>query len=120
MLTPLDVYLVMQVDEFRLASSLLMWSCFFLIPILSLFLQFESEKSKKLVTYGMISSFVFAVLFLTLSVFIPSSQTLGAMYLVPQVVNSKQAQKLDALSLKILDLVDHVADKADEALKEGK
>lgn len=78
------------------------------------------ERGKKYIIITSCCSFLLSIFFFTLSIFIPSSQTLGAMYLVPQVVNSKQAQKLDTLSLKVLDLVEHVTDKADKALKEGK
>lgn len=121
MLTPLDVYLVMQADT--LVGNLSPLAEFLAVASIVLFLcgkeEDELERSWILTRLAIlalcVSTFAMSILLI-----LPSSKTLGAMYLVPQVVNSKQAQKLDALSLKILDLVDHVADKADEALKEGK
>lgn len=44
------------------------------------------------------------VLFLLLSVLVPNSKTLGAMYLLPKIANSEQVNQLPEKTLKILNL----------------
>ena len=95
-ITPFEIYLIMQLNSL---CGLLLVLCVVtggvsagsFIEFLSVF---TTEEKRTLLKKVLKISVPLSIMSLLLFVFIPSSKTVAAMYIVPKIVNNENAQKL--------------------------
>ena len=96
-MTPMAIYLLMQVDNFKETISFLFGITvvilFGMLIASIVFIDASSEEQKALAKFRKWFIAVFASLII-LDTVIPDSKTIAAMYAVPAVVNNEQVQQL--------------------------
>lgn len=95
-ITPFEIYLVMQMDSFCVLFSVLF---LFMggLALASVFVvcEYDTEnKRRTLFKKVLMVTATLSVVSLLLAVFIPSSKTVAAMYVVPKIVNNENVQKI--------------------------
>lgn len=129
-ITPFDVYLVMQLDQLGSVATIL----FTILTLICVFLvifgvldvsmargkedrDYKSGKAKLSLSWKIGTV---AAVFLLFGAFIPSTKTAASMFLLPAIVNNKDAQQLPEDLLKMVrGLVKEWTPKED-VKKEGK
>ena len=95
-MTPISIYLLMQVDNFKETISLLFGITvviLFGVLIASIFMDASLEEQKTIAKFRKWVITVFISL-IVLDTVIPNSKTIAAMYAIPAVVNNEQVQQL--------------------------